>query len=172
MLFSTKYIVRFVTLLMICLLAFVSACNSTQDSGSTEGMEHNNEEESMEMEHNDETMEMEEDGEHNMAHDHDSGRLPNDGAVIKITAPKAGEVIKAGDSMLVKVEIENFTLDDDGSHWHIYIDGNSWGMVLGDKTKQALRGLEPGHHEISTYLAIGSHEELETGAKVTIMVEE
>ena len=43
---------------------------------------------------------------------------------------------------------------------------------MGGRTTQALRGLEPGEHEISVYLSNGGHEELMEGDAILIEVKE
>jgi hypothetical protein len=44
-------------------------------------------------------------------------------------------------------------------------------MIEGGDLDHALRGLEPGEHQLSVSLSNGNHEELEDGAHVTITVE-
>jgi hypothetical protein len=98
-------------------------------------------------------------------------RVPNNGAVIRILAPADGAVFAAGEEIIVEVEVEDFELGVEGSHWHVYVDGASWGMVMGGNTDQALRGLEAGAHRIEVYLAGGDHLDLEDGDAITITVE-
>jgi hypothetical protein len=52
------------------------------------------------------------------------------------------------------------------------VDGETYGMVVGENYRQVLRGLTPGEHEISAYLGLGTHEELEDGSVITITVNE
>lgn len=99
-------------------------------------------------------------------------RIPNDGAVIEIVAPADGAVFAAGEDVVVEVAIRNFTLNQDGSHWHVYLDGESYGMVVGETFTQVLRGLQPGQHTLSAFLANGHHAELEDGAEVMISITE
>jgi hypothetical protein len=104
--------------------------------------------------------------------DHEHGdRLPNEGAVVRIVSPADGETI-AGGEVVVEIETENFVLGEDGQHWHVYLDGESSGMVGGGDTEYVLRAVEPGEHTIEVYLGLGTHEELEDGASVTITVTE
>lgn len=126
-------------------------------------------------------------GEHqdNAAGDHEDGgddhdeaegaghgdRVPNDGAVVRIVSPEDGAVFNAADEVLVEVETENFDLTEEGKHWHVYVDGASFGMIVGGDTDHALRNLEPGTHEIGVYLSTDTHEELEDGDTVMITVE-
>lgn len=111
----------------------------------------------------------EEDHDHNTDHP-DIMRVPNEGAVIRLLAPLDGTTFKAGEEVVVKIEVENFTLGD-GNHWHVYVDGSSWGMVMGQNTEQVLRGLDRGQHEIAVYLSVSNHDELAEGDTVTITVE-
>jgi hypothetical protein len=104
-------------------------------------------------------------------HDHSSGRIPNEGAVIRIVSPADGALFTTADEVLVEVETENFDLSAEGKHWHVYVDGVSYGMIVGGDTDHALRNLEPGEREISVYLSIETHEEMEDGDAVIITVE-
>jgi hypothetical protein len=97
--------------------------------------------------------------------------LPNNGAVIELVAPADGDVFGTADEVLVEVETENFDLAAVGNHWHVYVDGASYGMIVGGDTDHALRNLAPGEHEISVYLSTETHEELEDGDAVTITIE-
>jgi hypothetical protein len=105
-------------------------------------------------------------------HSDDVVRIPNDGAVITIAAPAMGTTFSSGDDIVVEITIENFILNEDGSHWHVYVDGESHGMVVGNNTRQVLHGLAPGDHEIIAYLAVGTHEELEEGGITHISITE
>jgi len=165
--------------ILIPLFALLAACapappeSPQQGSDSEQAMEHDGDEEHS-REHDDEehSMEHDGDGEHSsMEHAHED-RIPNNGAAIRIVCPEDGTEIKAGEDRVIEIEAENFTLGEDGNHWHIYVDGQSHGMIVGGDLDHVLRGLEPGQHEISTHLAIGTHEELEEGAKITVTVTE
>ena len=101
----------------------------------------------------------------------DGERIPNDGATIHILSPADDSTFSEGDEIPIAVEVTDFLLDDEGSHWHVYIDGTSWGMVLGGRTEEALRGVESGQHKIEVYLAGGDHIELADGDSITITVE-
>lgn len=114
------------------------------------------------------------DGDGEMDHDeiHAAGRIPNqDGAAIHITSPAGGATFKTGDQILIEIEVENFTLGENANHWHVYVDGVSFGMVMGKNTDQPISGIEPGEHEVAVYLSIQSHEEFEDGDMVMITVE-
>lgn len=68
------------------------------------------------------------------------------------------------------IETVNFSIGEEGNHWHIYLDGNPI-MVMGGTTF-VLQNLSPGHHEIKVYLSLETHEDLEQGDSVMIMVSE
>jgi hypothetical protein len=145
------------------LLVACSSAGGTEPAAGDETME--------EMDHDE--MEHEDDHEHENDHEDEHNRIPNEGgAVITITSPKDGTTFGPLDQVLVEVEVENFELSEDGNHWHVYVDGVSFGMVMGGNTDQALPGLEPGEHELSVFLSIGTHEEYEEGDSVMIIVEE
>lgn len=97
-------------------------------------------------------------------------RVPNEGVLIHLLAPTDGDVYGADEEIRVAVEFENFELGVDGKHWHIYDNGRSARMVMGGMHEATLPNLEPGEHEISVYMSIGSHEELQDGASATIVV--
>lgn len=142
--------------LILTLLAaglFLAACTSSDEN--MEDMDHS---------------EME-DTDHD-EHGHDEGRIPNEGgAAITITAPQDGDTFSTLDQIIVEVAVENFELGGN-NHWHVYVDGTSYGMVMGGNTDQPLPGLEPGEHEISVFLSIDTHEEYEDGDSITVVVEE
>lgn len=158
-------------LFVVLLFTFVLAgCGS---AAATETLSEDMEEMELgdEMEHEDGEMEMEEGG-----HDHDEGadvaRIPNDGGVISIQSPADGASFAANESVPVEVAVANFALGNEGSHWHVYVDGVSWGMIVGGDTSHVLQGIEPGEHLVEVYLALGTHEELEEGDTITITVTE
>ncbi len=157
--------------LLIALLLgglFLAACSS---SGGTEPGAEDTVTEDEDHEDTDHEHEEDQDHEHDENEAHD--RIPTEGgATISITSPEDGATFNTLDQVLVEVTVENFDLGEDGNHWHVYVDGVSYGMVMGGNTDQALPGLEPGEHEISVFMSIGSHEEYEDGNSVTIMVEE
>jgi hypothetical protein len=114
----------------------------------------------------------EEEHEDGPEHDEEHQRIPNNGAVIRIVAPVDGTTFQAGDDIIVEVETENFPLSEEGHHWHVFVDGTSWGMVEGGRADQVLRGVESGQHDIAVYLSNSAHEELEEGDTITVTVEE
>jgi hypothetical protein len=117
----------------------------------------------------------EHDNEHDDGGDHEeegseAGRIANEGAVVRIVSPPDGGIFDEGEEVVVQIEVENFELGE--GHWHVYVDGSSWGMVTGGNTDEVLRGLAPGQHDIEVHLATGDHLELEQGDRVTIVVQE
>jgi hypothetical protein len=166
--YTNKLAVAFILLLTLLL---VVGCSSSGSQSQTETEHQEAEEEHEEAEEHVEGDEHEEDEEHDDSEPHD--RIPNEnGAAVHLIAPADGEVFQHGDQIIVEVETENFDLSQEGYHWHVYVDGESWGMVMGGNTDQPLTGLEPGEHEISAYLSIASHEEYEDGDSIHITVEE
>lgn len=99
-----------------------------------------------------------------------AGRVPNEGAVIHIVSPQDGNTFEEGGEVKVEIECYNFELGQYGNHWHLYVDGQSPRMIVGKSKKVILRDLKPGQYQISAYLAVGSHTELEDGTTVTITI--
>jgi hypothetical protein len=156
---SKKHFSRFlfVTLLLILSAAFLTACASPATADPTEVPQ--------------DMGDMTED-EHTMQHEMEDGMVPNDGAVIRIVSPADGATFAVGDDIKVEIEVENFKLNDDGSHWHIYVNGSSYSMVTGETYSWVVRGLEPGEHEIMAHLALGTHQDLEEGAMIHVTITE
>lgn len=118
---------------------------------------------------------VEEHGEHE--HDGEDGHdtavrqfIPNGGAVVRITSPANDTTFAPGANVPVAIETVNFSIGEDGNHWHIYVDGDPI-MVMGGNTF-VLQNLSPGHHEIEVFLSLGTHEDLEQGDSVMIRVAE
>lgn len=158
--------------LVLLLTAVLVAC-SPAGSGGTEpaasGGQDDHETEAADHEHEEGEEDHEHEGE-SAGHGH-GDRIPNNGAIIRIVSPEDGAVFSAADEVLVEVETENFDLTEEGMHWHVYVDGASFGMIMGGDTDHALRNLEPGMHKISVFLSNEAHEELEEGDEITIVVE-
>ncbi|MCA9875457.1 MAG: hypothetical protein KC441_17420 [Anaerolineales bacterium] len=168
------YFSLLIGLLVLFVLAGLAACSATSgsngamegmdtptDAGDMSGMDH-------EMDHTEDMTGMEMDG---VGHDAEARRfVPNDGAVVHIMSPADGAVYKSSDDVPVMIETTNFTVGDEGKHWHIYLDGSPT-MVMGG-TSFVLQNLSPGEHEIEVFLSLATHEDLEQGDKVIIVVEE
>lgn len=152
------------SILLLVALVFLAACSSSnEEAAGNDNLSNTNE-----MDHAESDEHEHEDGEEQPAAE---DRIPNNGASIHILAPADGAAFATGEEIVVEVEVNSFELGVDGSHWHVYVDGTSWGMVTGGDTDQALRGLESGEHQIEVYLAGGDHLELEEGDTITITVE-
>lgn len=156
--------------LLLLLMLFSAACSRSGDESTT-----NAQGAAAETDHDDGQAMDDHDAEHEDAHDESEPhlRIPNEnGAGIHIISPADGDVFAHGDQIIVEVETENFDLSQEGYHWHVYVDGKSWGMVMGGNTDQPLTGVEPGEHEIAVYLSIPTHEEYEEGDTIQVTVEE
>ena len=171
---------RFSRLVLALFLVFglllAVACAPAAGSGSEPGAEEIEEEMGHDLEQ-DEGEDHEhdgdhEDGDHGHSDEQADGRVANEGAAVRIVSPADGATFQAGEQIIIQIETENFDLGQDDNHWHVYVDGSSWGMIMGANTDEALSGIEPGEHEISVYLSIGTHEELEEGDSITVTVEE
>ncbi len=143
-------------LLALFLLLFAAACGRATSGGDATD-EHDNGLTSDE--HEDE------------AEHEEEARVPNNGAVIQIISPAEGATFSSSDSIVVEVEVTNFTLGENGNHWHVTVDGVSYGMVTGTANDTILRGLEPGEHLIEAILANGEHQDLQDGDSITITIE-
>jgi hypothetical protein len=69
-----------------------------------------------------------------------SALKPAQGAAVKITAPKAGQIIK-GDAVPLEFKLTKGKI---GEHVHAYLDGEMAGMFKG--SKGTLNGIKPGQH--------------------------
>lgn len=157
MLQFNKYSIEHGILLVLSLI-FLTACSPLTSGMNAENL-------SEEMDHEGE-MDIEEEIDHE-----EKGRVPNKAASIHIFSPNEGATFSEGDEVRVEVEVDQFALGEDGNHWHVYVDGVSWGMVTGGRTNEVLRGLEPGEREIEVYLTGGDHIELEEGDSINISIE-
>jgi hypothetical protein len=169
---KTSLILLVLSLISIFALA-LAACGGAAQATDTGGSDMQENGEMGEEGHEEHEEGEHEEGEHEEEeHEHGSEeRIPNDGAVIRILGPADGATFAEGEDILVEVEVEGFILGEEGSHWHIYIDGSSWGMVVGNDTDQALSGIEPGEHLLEVYLAGGDHIELVDGDAIHIVIE-
>ena len=159
-----------ISLLLILILATAAACSSSSSDSEAEHETDSGEMEEMEHEEGDEHSEEEHEDEHTDEHT-DEERVANNGATIAIISPDSGTSFGTGEEVTVEIEVEQFALGEDGNHWHIYVDGTSWGMVVGDRTTETLRGLDSGSHKIEVYLTGGDHIELQDGDTIDVTVE-
>lgn len=165
---------KYTAVIILLLMMILAAC--TNGGGSEPAADDANDH-MEEMEHVDgdmEEMDHDEDDMEDMDHEHEGQtieRIPNPGgASIRIISPADGDEFAEGEQIIVAVEVENFTLGEDGNHWHVYVDGTSFGMVVGGNTDQPLSGVEPGEHEISVHLAGGDHIEFIEGDSIIVVV--
>lgn len=87
---------------------------------------------------------------------------PAQGAAIKITSPKAGQVIK-GDAVPLEFKLTKGKI---GEHVHAYVDGEMAGMFKGGQG--TLNGIKPGQHVLELRVTSADHNnELDATAKVT-----
>jgi hypothetical protein len=118
---------------------------------------------------------------HNHEHDGDTGgnaggeqahgdQVPNNGAVVRILSPSDGATFAPDEQIIVEIAVENFSLGVDGNHWHVYLDGTSYGMIMGTSPEHVIRGVEPGVYTLTVRLADGDHRDLEEGDSVQITV--
>jgi len=91
-----------------------------------------------------------------------SALKPAQGAAVKITSPKAGQVVK-GDAVPLEFKL---TKGKVGEHVHAYVDGEMAGMFKG--SKGTLNGIKPGQHVLELRVTTGDHNtELDATDKVT-----
>ena len=169
---------RFLPALLTIFAFMLVACGTSvaEPEAEMEEMEHSEGEDHGDMEEMDHDEDMEEmDHEDGGDHSHDDAaadRIPNEGNSVEILEPADGAAFANGEAVTVKVAFDNFAYGEDGNHWHIYINGSSYGMVVGLNVEETVRGLEPGTHEVVVVMANGDHIEFEDGASITITVEE
>jgi len=147
-----------VIIMLLMVFTFITACQTTSSEEDMVDMSHDEEMTDVNAEASD---------------DHDAAMrqfTPNNGAEVRITAPANEASYKSGDAVPVTIETTDFTIGEDGNHWHIYLDGSPI-MVMGGYTF-VLQNLSVGQHDIEVYLSNGRHEDLEQGDKLTIKVEE
>ncbi len=141
-------------LLALFLLSFTVACATTTHDDSSDDRGSGLSE--------DDHVDGAEEAEHNL--------VPNNGAAIQIISPADGAVFNSSDNIVVEVEVTNFTLGEDGNHWHVSVDGANYAMITGIAQDTVLRGLEPGEHTITVAMSNGLHQDLEDGDAITIEV--
>jgi len=161
-----------VGLLFLFVFAALSACSASSASSEMTGMDSATED-MADMDHTDmDHTDMDHtDSMAGMDHGAEGRKfVPNDGAEVHIMSPKNEAVFTHEDGVPVIIGTTNFTIGEEGRHWHIYVDGDPI-MVMGGTTF-VLQDLAPGAHEIEVYLSLGTHEDLQQGDKVSITVAE
>jgi hypothetical protein len=86
--------------------------------------------------------------------------------VIRIVEPGEGEVVY-GEQLAVTVETENFEINEEGNHWHIWVDGQLQIMLYGPT---AVINVAPGTHEVCAIMADGNHldQGMPAGIRLTV----
>jgi hypothetical protein len=164
-LYFPKKSLRHVLIILLMTFTLVTACRATSSETNTSSTMTSNTDMTDTNHH--EHADMEASGDHDTAM---RQFAPNNGAEVHITTPADEASFKSSDSVPVTIDTIDFTIGEDGNHWHIYLDGNPI-MVMGGYTF-VLQNLSAGQHDIKVYLSNGQHEDLEQGDSVTILVEE
>ena len=103
--------------------------------------------------------------------DHDHGdRIDANGASVKIIAPKDGEVFD-NPAVIVRVETTNWSLGEEGHHWHLLVNGKEQGMSQGNAPALQARDLQPGENILEVVLSNELHQELNATDKITVRYE-
>lgn len=89
-----------------------------------------------------------------------------DAPSIRIVKPLGSDVVY-GSQVSVSVETQNFELNADGQHWHIWVDGQLVMMVYGPT---ALIDVAPGAHEICAIMGDANHADLGIPAGIAVSV--
>lgn len=100
-----------------------------------------------------------------------ANRAPNNGAKIRLVSPVDGADLTTGQEVVVKIDYENFPMEQTLNHWHLHVDGQLTQMILSG-TEAVIPSLDPGQHQIAIYLALEHHQELEVGDSIDVMVNE
>jgi hypothetical protein len=89
-----------------------------------------------------------------------------DAPSIRIVEPADNGVVY-GNQLAVTVETENFEINSEGKHWHIWVDGQLQMMLYGPT---AIINVAPGRHEICAIMSDGNHLDLGLPAGITLTV--
>jgi hypothetical protein len=91
-----------------------------------------------------------------------------DAPTITFTSPADGDVIY-GDQAIVSIQTDNFDLNVEGRHWHLWVDGTLMGMVYQDS---AIIDLTPGTHVLCASIGNTDHADLGIPAGLTLTVQQ
>jgi len=83
---------------------------------------------------------------------------------IHIVEPANGGTVY-GRQVAVTVDVQNFEINQNGQHWHVWVDGQLQMMVYGPT---ALLNVAPGSHELCAILGDVNH--LDIGAPAGIII--
>jgi len=90
-----------------------------------------------------------------------------EGAYIKITFPKEGDVLPAGKNVVVQYEVNP---GSKGDHFHYYLDGHQLASWRGRSGTLDYGVLPPGEHTITFKIATMAHTEIGVEKSVTFTV--
>jgi hypothetical protein len=91
-----------------------------------------------------------------------------DAPSIRILSPTDGEVLY-GSEVLISIETENFDLNSEARHWHLWVDGQLVGMVY---QPVGIIDLTPGTHLICASLGNTDHADLGMPAGIIVTVQQ
>ncbi|HTP11053.1 MAG TPA: hypothetical protein VMP08_22520 [Anaerolineae bacterium] len=94
-------------------------------------------------------------------------RIDANGAAVKIVAPQNGDVLRQP-LVIVRVETTNWPLDEDGYHFHLYVNGKDQGIPLDRSSAIQARDLLPGDNTIEVVLSNAQHQELNATDKIIV----
>jgi hypothetical protein len=89
-----------------------------------------------------------------------------DAPTIQIVEPTDDGVVY-GSQLAVTVETDNFEINSEGKHWHIWVDGQLQMMLYGPT---AVINVAPGTHEVCAIMSDGNHVDLGSPAGITLTV--
>lgn len=85
---------------------------------------------------------------------------------IQIVEPAEGGVVY-GTQLAVTVETDNFEINSEGNHWHIWVDGQLQMMLYGPT---AVINVAPGTHEVCAIMSDANHVDLGLPAGIRLTV--
>ncbi len=89
-----------------------------------------------------------------------------DAPSIRIIEPTDNGVVY-GTQLAVTVETDNFEINSEGNHWHIWVDGQLQMMLYGPT---AIINVAPGTHEVCAIMSDVNHVDLGLPAGVTLTI--
>jgi hypothetical protein len=89
-----------------------------------------------------------------------------DAPSIQIVEPADSGVVY-GSQLAVTVQTDNFEINSDGNHWHIWVDGQLQMMLYGPT---AVINVAPGTHEVCAIMSDANHVDLGSPAGIRLTV--
>jgi hypothetical protein len=89
-----------------------------------------------------------------------------DAPSIQIVEPADSGVVY-GSQLAVTVETDNFEINSEGNHWHIWVDGQLQMMLYGPT---AVINVAPGTHEVCAIMSDANHVDLGLPAGIRLTV--